>query len=314
MGFKGGQKGKGGKKGQQQHAQQARIAQMENQFYEAAELLWQSLGDWSQPSAALSPHWQNLLGLRDQLFQAHGQPVAHGKGGAVAALPAPGAEPDWKGALNGAWSKTNHQQMSKDDIVYETTECQGGYVSQLSMNTPSGVVVYEGGVAAPNKKAAEKLAARNAIQSEFPEIFARLLGTAAQAGPTIGQKRKAPEEAGLEMDSKSRLNQGLSLLLERPTTKDDVSYETEKQEDGTWVSQVTLSTDATVAYQGEAQSDRKAAEHSAAEAALVTLEDKIAPLMEEQKAKKLRKKREQLESFKKKQASKKGAGKGELET
>jgi hypothetical protein len=315
MGKGKGGKGKGHGKGisQAQAAQQqaAHFAALEHQFYEQAEILWQSLGDLSLPNHVLSNEWTHLLASRSGLMQAYNGKGC-GKGGAMAALPAAlpdVSQLDWKGSFAAEFARLNHRSATSDDIGYDVQEIAGnkpgvvsGYKATMSVNTDRGMEVFEGEVAT-NKKAAEKLACKSAVAVLFPHIHDQMISFP-QAG---GVKRKAggiaeaPAEA---LESKSKLNQALCLLLGRNPMKGDAVFDTSETEDRAWISQVVLVTDPEVAYQGEVQPNKKAAENSAAEAALVALQDRVTPLEQEHKAKKARANREKLEALKQRKVEK----------
>lgn len=146
------------------------------------------------------------------------------------------------------------------------------------------------------------------MEFEFPEAFRSLCGYAPAQGNGNSKKRKAPEpvteQPANNAEFKCRLAQAAQLLMGRPLEKGEIVYETvpvDGEVEGTFVGTVTLvGFDSTTGYQGFPTFGKKNAETAAAEAALVALEDQIAPLEEERKAAKKAKSKESLLEFKKK--------------
>jgi len=156
------------------------------------------------------------------------------------------------------------------------------------------------------KKLAEQAAARVAVEAEFGEVSESPVAKPGKAGPAAGQKRS--REAAPDADNpKGRLHNALHLILGRNAMKDDVAYETSQLEDGTYVSTCSLpSYDASCVYQGEPAISKKEAEKNAAEVTILELQDVVAPLEEEHKAKKQRRNREQLDALKQRTRTKEG--------
>lgn len=302
---KGGQKGFKGRPDDMMQSQR-----MEHQFYEQAEMLYQSVVDWNQPKSLLEAKWKQLMLLRETVSKAlsggspntpeYGKAFGKGKGGgSFASSPAHSTadhttneSTNWKGELIDSYAKAYKQNPNSANMFFEVLEVQGnlsgkdrstGYWARLTLDNQ----VFEGAVA-PTKKEAEKMVSRSAMEIVFPEAFARLM----QATP--GQKRDI--SALEETFPKERLNHALFLLLNRSVMKSDIWFQTQETGDGQWISSVVLSLDPTLPYQGLPQSSKKLAEYAAAEAANWALSDQVAPLEEERKAKKLKKTTERMDA------------------
>lgn len=323
-----------------------RLQVLEMQFNEMAGGLFDRLMDLHQPNPALEKVWRELMQLRDNIKQQVKQPPQMQKA-ALAALGGPGApaaanEPNWKGELYNELGKKIGRNVVKEDVHFESEQVQsevegqqGGWIATLASQALSHE--YQGDMVTANKKTAEACAAKLALQNEFPQTFARLCGfpvpgkgtskgnakgiakgNAKGSVQASGNKRKAAELEVVEQPNsgefKSRLTQAAQMLMGRSSEKGDVVYETvpdESGEPGMFVGTVTLvGYDSSVGYQGFPALSKKAAETSAAEAALSALQSKIAPLEEAHQENKRAKKKESLAAFKQKQDEKKLAEKG----
>lgn len=289
---------------------------LEMQFNETAGNLFDRLMDFNQPTVALEKGWRDVLQLRDRLkqqllqWQQRQQPAPKAAGGGQGADGK--GETNWKGELYSELNKRLGRGVTKEDISFEVTEAEGGWLAHLSC--PSCLKNdYQGDEVMPSKKGAEARAAKVALEFEFPQTFRSLCGYAPAQGNANSnansKKRKAAdlsermaEQPANNGEFKCRLSQAAQLLQGRPLEKGEIVYETvpaEGEPEGTFVGTVTLvGYDSTTGYQGFPTFGKKNAETAAAEAALVALADQIAPLEEERKAAKKAKAKEALAEFK----------------
>jgi len=324
-GVQGHQEGFKGRQADPWAAQRMQLQRMEMGFYEEAEILYQCVVDLSQPTGALENRWRHLMTLRDQLlkgssFGSHYAPSptkgkgaggckgAKGASKAFAALPAPyvpiapneDEETNWKGLLYGEYSKATKTENVKEHAIFEVEEVEeegkrGGWLARLTLDEQ----VFEGDVM-PNKKAAEKSVCKAAVEYLFPEVLTR------QLVETQAKRKKRPLEQPADDPPKQRLAQAIGLLLGRSMMKSDLTFEYQEiAEEGSingrnaqWIAGVVVvAIDAETCYEGEMCSNKKLAETSACEAALVALAHQIEPLEEEHKAKKARMNREKLDAL-----------------
>merc|ERR1711957_169026 len=143
--------------------------------------------------------------------------------------------------------------------------------------------------------------------NEFPEACGGF-GGQVQPQPqraVAGQKRDRQEAA--EVTPKGRLTQVAQLLIGPgiPSVKGDIVFVTTAHEDGSFTSTVALPKyDADGAWEGAPAENKKLAEHNAAHAACIALAEIVAPLEQEQAARKARKSKESLERMKETQEAK----------
>ena len=153
---------------------------------------------WSQPAqpAGAGPAWSEH-GATDQF----GGPQ---RGAEVQANPID----NWKGKLQQAYSKQlGAKAIQKDEISYTIERV--GTRFQATVQAPGLSEPFTGDVCS-SKKLAEHAAARAAICSDFPQF--------ADAG--VSAKPAEPQQ-----NARMKLNEMLSLLLGRQSTKEDTHYE-----------------------------------------------------------------------------------------
>jgi len=236
-------------------------------------------------------------------LQLHSRVEGRGQRGPAAEAASGAEKVDWKGKLQQLYAKRMGVPVEKGTFVYSVEEIPG----QGFMASVAAAYFREGayhGEQQNSKKLAEQAAARVAVEAEFGEVSESQV---AKPGPAAGQKRS--RDAAADADNpKGRLHNALHLILGRNATKEDLVYETSQLEDGTHVSTCSLPTyDAACIYQGEPAISKKEAEKNAAEVTLLELQDIVAPLEEEHKAKKQRLNRERLDALKQKTRAKEGA-------
>lgn len=300
--------------------QDAPLPVLESTFSSSVDQIYEKLLDLNCEQSAVGNGLQRLLDLRGQLLSAYGVPAENWTpvvGGASA--PASVEEIPWKNKLNEAAGKKVQRQLNKGEFVFEVNEDPSGKMYSATVKSESifsNALEYTG-ESTSNKRLAEHLAAKAAIEAEFPDFYNAIMNGAA---PTKGTKRKAPAEPGAEPkvpEGKSELLYIAQMLLGHPATKEDVVYtvtETPTAAGGMmYTGTVTIpGYDATEVWTGEAGTTKKDAEMNAAKAAVAVLQIAAAPLIEEAKQKKLLKQQEMM--AKKRAAKGSGKGKGKRES
>jgi len=283
-----------------------KMAALSGECAEWTNYLSELILDLNSPDEELYSTWDKVLDIRQELLQLHGMGSAlGGKGPVQTALgeaPAGAEKVDWKGKLQQLYAKRFNTAVEKGTIVYTCEDIPGqGFMAAVSAD-----LFREGtyhGDPMSTKKLAEQAAAHIAVLEEFgdeasPPSYPPQAGRPT-ASPAVGAKRKRAEAAE-PVPPKSRLHNSMHLLLGRNATKEDVGYETVQLEDGNYVSTLSLpGYDAGCVYQGAPGQNKKDAEQNAAEVANQQLQEVVAPLEEEHKAKKARINREKLDSLKK---------------
>lgn len=313
-------RGKGGKSAGPQMPQM-----LEMEFCQSANAFFEYLMDWNSSAPQLEQGFRELLSLRARCMQAYGMPATKGGGGAKAAgggaltQVSDGGQVNWKGEFIGQLAKLIKRSTTKDEVTFDVQEVEGqtpgragGYIATMSCTVlPSGQS-YQGQEVQAGKKQAEQAAAKVALQTEFPEAFARLSGMASFAPPAKqGQKRKAADALPPQNQNtsdpgefKQRLTQAATLLVGRSLEKGEVVYEVTEAE-GQYTATVTLQGyDPGTGYQGLPASNKKLAESQAAEAALAALADQLAPVEAAHREKKKAKNQESLAKLKESRAAK----------
>lgn len=216
---------------------------------------------------------------------------------------------NWKGELQTAYLKSREKGIpSQGDIKYMMLENEGqNFKAEV---TVAGKTFK--GDSVPGKKKAEQSAAKRALKVMFKNhdvsnayamSFSPLVGTK-------GTKRKHEVYSNnLEQPAKSRLAHTIQLLLQRTTTKEDIVYSMQEAEghsraEGQFVATVTINALGNT-FTGEPQPSKKAAENSAAEAALAALKDQTEELETAHQEKKKQKNKEVLSILKAKDKEKK---------
>jgi len=302
-------RGKGGGKG----GKSADPQMMEMAFCQSANAFFEYLMDWNSSSQDLEQGFRELLTLRTRCMQGYGMPAKGGGGAGGGGAISGNGDVNWKGEFIGQLARLIKRSTTKDEVIFDVQEVEGqtpgraaGYIATMSCTVlPSGQS-YQGEEVCAGKKQAEHAAAKVAIQSEFPEVFARLT-SAFVIQAKQGQKRKAAQPAANSSDTgefKQRLTMAAQLLVGRTLEKGEVTYEC-TEEQGQYVATVTLQGyDPGVGYQGLPAANKKLAESAAAEAALAALADQLAPVEEAHREKKAKLNKEKLEKLKESRAAK----------
>lgn len=147
------------------------------------------------------------------------------------------AAPDsYKSRLCEAYAKTHKEMITKETIVYEVVE-SGDKEFTATVSCEKFKDIYS--ATAGSKKEAQELAAKKAVNKEFPNFFSG--APAVKKAPPAAEKTKAATPGGgtINADPKSKLNNGLMIILGRSPTKDEVSYTVEEQ-NGSMVATVTV--------------------------------------------------------------------------
>eukprot|EP00931_Biecheleriopsis_adriatica_P009214 TRINITY_DN110296_c0_g1_i1.p1 TRINITY_DN110296_c0_g1~~TRINITY_DN110296_c0_g1_i1.p1 ORF type:complete len:349 (-),score=110.90 TRINITY_DN110296_c0_g1_i1:57-1103(-) len=291
--------GKGGK-GYARVAPAENLATVQADFEDWAQYLADLITDLNQPVSELSKAWNTVTSLRARLIDLHEgmmtvvSPRSGGGGG--------GEEVEnHKGMLASVYGKRKGTNLTKGDLVY-TVEAlaEGGFVATVSGELLEGG--HYTGEPASSKKAAEHAAALAALMQDFPESLDApqpkqqprrgqpQQPPPQQHAPPQGEKRKRQAD---EKTFKARLHEMVQTLNGGVANKDDIVYETSPVDgdNGTqpsaWISKVYFPNyNAGLVYEGEPQNSKKDAESSAAAVAVMDLEDQVAPLEAERKAKK----------------------------
>jgi len=213
-----------------------------------------------------------------------------------------------KGELSTAYHRSlKGTGQEKGEVAYETHEVEGKQKSYQSVVTIAGNT-YTGEIT-PGKKASEHSAAQVALAEMFPDHQGAAAGDSWAMPPSWmqemagggegggGKKRSREENSAQPLTAKTKLVQGLQLILGRPSGKEDVVWQVEEAEGGKHIGSVSL-TGMDKTFTGEPSDSKKGAENNAAQAALDALQDQLTPLAEEHKAKKTKKNKENLDKLK----------------
>lgn len=280
-----------------------KLQRMGEVFTSNADGIYYQLMDLNVPTIRIRPQLEQLLQMRENMI-ATAQGRATGKQPALAmGGGAGGQDLNWKQDLHQAISQANKTVVTKGEIVFTTLEVpsqSGGPAKFMSSVSYAGFQTEYTGEEAASKKMAEQNAAKAAVQSEFPQVFQSKaaspgggLAVAVHGGPIKpggggGQKRGREEE-----HPKAKLLRGLTLLIGRSLTKDDVIYNVDAVETtgkpSVFTCTATLACYDNMVVQGQGCESRKAAEMSACEAAVAMLQGAFGPAEEEHKAKKAKK-------------------------
>jgi dsRNA-specific ribonuclease len=204
---------------------------------------------------------------------------------------------NWKGFLGQVLQKYLKRPIEKEDITYSVYASDPGFVATIHIS--SFGQAYEGPTM-PTKKAAEQAAAKVILEMEFPDFIAEKMNImVVNSPPAEMSKPSKRKDAAEDVHPKSRLAYAVTLLLGRSASKEDVVYECVEVEPKSYAAFLRLPTyDPESSFEGEIASSKKEAETNAAKAALEFLSDLVAPLEEEQKAKKAKLKKESLQNLK----------------
>jgi len=183
------------------------------------------------------------------------------------------ANSSWKARLHCEVGK-EYKPLTKTTLVYTTTEEGAGFVSELSSDKFEAVYISESAQA--SQKLAEEDAAMVALKAMFPKVY-NLVPKACRniaAGGAVAAWRSSQAGGG---DPKSRLRDGMAIIIDRALAKGDIVFSVEEDiGDMSFTALVTLNCiDSEQTFSGESSSNRKEAENNAALAALESYTDLI---------------------------------------
>jgi len=199
----------------------------------------------------------------------------------------------WKSRLHQAYTK-EHGESPKQTIEYTVEERDGGFIASVTCDRfVNSYVIDE---VQPTRTLAQDVAAKIALEGEFPSFITADAeeNESAEPSETGGlvippPKKKAKyDKAELQgapksfadLDAKSRLNEGLMIILGRSVIKGDVEYDITDQDGSTSASVTLHCLDITQTFSGEAvassdPSAKRIAQKNAAEVALATFQEVI---------------------------------------
>jgi len=295
---------------------QSRISTMSTKLGTEADSIANSIMDLNLDDDVIRQHLERIVRLRSNVKMLYDQQAGQaGKGGVKEVKTKAQKRPaEQKGVINSHWShgqKVNwkglfqewvlaeiHRPVVKGDVVYETTEAQDedgkkvffGKMTCMVMEDDTGArLEYTSDESATNIKDAEQLAAKVALMNCRPDqhdeaerqhqLF--LEGSVEKDEAPAPKKAKTASVGGVPFaDAKSKLNHGAQMLLGRAVMKGDVTYDVAMVEGSLpllWVATVSLPNfDPETRFEGEACSDKKLAENSAAAKYLEAFADEIA--------------------------------------
>lgn len=248
-----------------------------------------------------------VLELLGMMYQGGAQSGGGGGGGGAGGA----ASQNWKGELQAALQKSMGT-VAKGAVTYSTTDStdDGSKKPRFQAIAFVSGESYTG-LPADSKKVAEQNAAKAAVKKMFPQHTHAVVApsTTVSHHSAPGSTKRKAEEMQAELPSKSKLIQGVHLIVQRPLTKEDMVYQTEEVvgQEQKFSGSVTITATGQTFASDRPAGSRKDAEHAAAEVALKALEAQFAPLQEEQKAKKARKNKEGIEKLKEAMKAKKEA-------
>jgi len=308
------------KKVQPQGAQT--LEQVEAKFAAQSNLFYEKCMDLNTPQSTVANSLDVLMKTRSTLLGLYGvAPDPKWTGSITAPTGAggagvPGTPVIWSQKLHECLSKKAARVMTKGEIIFNTTavdETNKSFVSTLSAPTLLSAEYSSEGPCI-SKAAAQHSAAMVAMQEEFAEVYAQLVGPYAPTAAAKGQKRKggpdgAPVASAGPPEGKSMLSHFVQLLLGRPVAKEDMVYESVQLEGGAGF-QATVALPTYVggkSYQGAVAPTKKEAEMAAAKLACAQLRNVVVVLEEEHKAKKAKKNAEAIVKMKKMHEDRKAA-------
>jgi len=196
---------------------------------------------------------------------------------------------NWVTALSGAVGKKLKRAITKEEIVYIFLDAEENGKPMFQATVTCAEFVNEANYSSkpsPSKADAKKNAAKTAVQSEFPDEFAKCKKSISQApvnfkAPLKGaSKSQKSVRVNLNKDAKSVLYNAVSTILARPTTKADFVWEI-TQTGNSYSAQLQIPELDSSTFQGTSNTS-KAAEASAAQMAMRKL-GPIAKAKQEEK-------------------------------
>ncbi|CAE7606964.1 unnamed protein product [Symbiodinium sp. CCMP2592] len=265
-------------------------------FEDLAGRLHGAVLDLSMPTVDLLNVWGRVLAERSRWQQLDAEgllewPDSPGRGRSTEPWPQPQGDgcaqqaisetqKNWKGLLQQAYQQTHRKVIPKDEISYVVEAVESQF--RATVQAPLLSSPFQGELSI-NKKQAEHAAARAAIYSDFPKY-----------AEVPEKAQKATESAENAMNAKMKLNEMVQLLTGRPVVKEEIAYEVQElpvpgQRGSQYVATVRLASLDDDCYEGEPASNKKQAEHFAAQAAVAAMAERVQPLEEERREAKRRK-------------------------
>jgi len=182
--------------------------------------------------------------------------------------------------LQQAYQQTHRKVIPKDEICYVVEAVESQF--RATVQAPGLSSPFQGELSI-NKKQAEHAAARAAICADFPKY-----------AEVPEKAQKTTDSAENAMSAKMKLNEMVQLLTGRPVVKEEIAYEVQElpvpgQRGSQYVATVRLAALDDDYYEGEPASNKKQAEHFAAQAAVAAMAERVQPLEEERREAKRRK-------------------------
>mmetsp|Transcript_74847 Transcript_74847/g.178688 ORF Transcript_74847/g.178688 Transcript_74847/m.178688 type:complete len:345 (+) Transcript_74847:40-1074(+) len=262
-------------------------------FEDLAGQLHGALLDLSLPTVDLLNLWGRALAERSRWQQLDAEGLLEwpdSPGGRAEAWSQPqgdgyGRQPhseqkNWKGLLQQAYQQTHRKVIPKDEISYVVEAVESQF--KATVQAPGLSSPFQGELSI-NKKQAEHAAARAAIYADFPKY--------AEVPEKV---QKATEPAENAMSAKMKLHEMVQLLTGRSVVKEEIEYEIQElqvpgQRGTQYVATVRLAALDDDSYEGEPASNKKQAEHLAAQAAVAAMAERVQPLEQERREAKRRK-------------------------
>jgi len=236
MGGNGKGKGKayGKRKGPQQNPMQ-NLAFLQTQYTGCVDILYENLLNLNVPEGQLGPAINKVMAMRANMInictggapqqspRGGGMKPPGGKGGAPQsnAMAQLAADSDFKQVLQIAMQRKFKAEMTKEMAPnYSTQENMGEFDCTVTSSAMSGA--HQGTGA--DKKAAERAAAKVALDAEFPEALAgvsmkSIRVSTLPTGPSVESQRVVSQT-----EPKGRLQMFLQAFLDRTITKEDLVY------------------------------------------------------------------------------------------
>jgi len=182
---------------------------------------------------------------------------------------------NWVTALSGAVGKKLKRAITKEEIVYIFLDAEENGKPMFQATVTCAEFVNEASYnskPSSSKVEAKKDAAKAAVESEFPEEFAKFKKSISQANvnskapPKGANKPQKSAPANLNTDAKSVLYSAVATILARPITKADFVWDITKT-GNSYSAQLQIPELDSSTFQGTSNTS-KAAEASAAQMAM----------------------------------------------
>jgi hypothetical protein len=184
--------------------------------------------------------------------------------------------------LAGCIGKKLKRPVAKDEISYDFFEGEEGGTKMYQATVTSGEFAVEPtytGNACESKGDAKKDAAKIALESEFPDVFAKISKTSVKVKQENPTKKASPKAKAAAQSKKATSTDAISLLqgiigkkLKRPLAKDEISYVLFEMGEGPKTYQATVTSSEFAkepSYTGGEAASKADAKREAAKAAIV---------------------------------------------